>query len=414
MFVSPRLTTVVLALVFGVALFLSLQVGASGQSEGAPGGAIEGEGGEAYAAARLVVTYEEGAPEEAEKGAIEEIEGEVRENLDSIGTEIVALPEVADERPGRVRREALEQARQKLEDNPGVAAVSYDYLRKSSYNVNDRKFGRQPNLRKPGFPEAWSTEDGDGSAAAPGAARIAVVDTGIAANHRDLRGKVVAQRDFVNEDGTAEEERSGHGTHVAGIAAANTDNRRGIAGGCPDCEILAAKVLTETQEGYDSDIIEGIMWAADNDADVINLSLGGPERSPSLKKALNYAHDKGAVIVAAAGNSGTDVPDYPAAYPNVIAVAATDAADRPADFSNYGGYVDVAAPGTDILSTVRRGYKSYSGTSMATPHVAALAGLLAAQGETRDGIRSRILSTSRDLGPGYGAGRIDAGRAVGR
>lgn len=420
MFVPVRLTTVVLAVVFGVALFLFMQVGAWGQPEGAvPDGAVEKEGGEAYAAARLLVTYEKGAPEAAEQGAVEEVEGQVREEIAPLGAEVVALPGVAEERPGETRKEALAQAREELESKPGVASVSYDYLREPSYTVNDRKFSEQTNLRTPGFPAAWSVEDGDGSAAAPGAARIAVVDTGIAAKHRDLRGKVVAQRDFVNEDGTAEEERSGHGTHVAGTAAAKTDNRRGIAGGCPDCKILAAKVLTEGDNGeggFDSDIIQGIIWAADNDADVINLSLGNPQPNPALEKALNYAHDKGAVIVAAAGNNGQfgNKPDYPAAYPNVIAVAATDASDGPADFSNHGDYVDVAAPGTDILSTVRRGYGTYSGTSMASPHVAALAGLLAAQGETRDEIRSRILSTARDLGPGYGAGRIDASRAVRR
>ena len=415
MFVQARSTAVILAVIFGVALFLFLQVVASGQTEGAAQeeeGVIK-DGGDAYAASRLVVTYEEGIPESAEEGAVEQIEGQVREEIAPLDAEVVALPKVADERPGEARKEALAQAKQELESKPGVEEVSFDYLRKPSYTANDRKFRKQPNLTAPGFPAAWSVEDGDGSKAAPGAARIAVVDSGIAANHLDLRGKVVAQRDFVNEDAIAEEERSGHGTHVAGTAAAKTDNRRGIAGGCPDCKILAAKTLTEN-DGFDSNIIEGIIWAADNDADVINLSLGNPQPNPALEKALNYAHGQGSVLVAAAGNSGTDVPDYPAAYPNVIAVAATDASGRPANFSNYGDYVDVAAPGTNVLSTVRSGYTTYSGTSMSSPHIAALAGLLSARGETRDGIRSRILSAARDIGPEYGAGRIDARGAVGR
>ena len=112
---------------------------------------------------------------------------------------------MADKRPGETHKKALKQAREKLESKPGVATVSYDYLREPSYTVNAWKFAKQPSLRKPGFLAAWSVEDRDGNAAAPGAATIAVVDSGIAAKHRDLRGKVVAQRNFVNEDGVAEE-----------------------------------------------------------------------------------------------------------------------------------------------------------------------------------------------------------------
>ncbi len=251
-----------------------------------------------------------------------------------------------------------------------------------------------------------------------------MVDTGIDANHPDLKGKVIAQHDFVHNDGTAND-TAGHGTHVAGTIAASTNNGVGVAGGCPRCRLLAARVLAKNG-GYDSDIARGIVWSANNGARVINLSLGGAAYSTALKRAVDYAYNKGAVVVAAAGNTGNGTYHYPAAYPDVIAVAATDSADRRASFSSYGNWVDVAAPGVDILSTYPRwlesnfyepGYKFMEGTSMASPHVAALAGLLAAQGRSKSEIRFRLLSTADDIGPEgrdryTGAGLIDAAKAV--
>jgi thermitase len=145
---------------------------------------------------------------------------------------------------------------------------------------------------------------------------------------------------------------------------------------------------------------EGIKWSADHGAEVINLSLVHPEPSAVERAAIDYASDKGAVVVAAAGNGDTNDTAYPAAYlGGVIAVAATNRHDRRSSFSNYGGWVDVAAPGVDVLSTVRRGYDSRSGTSMATPHVSALAGLLASQGRSRANIEDLIMHTAVDLGP---------------
>ncbi len=413
MFVPVRLTTAVLAVVFGVALVLFLQAGASGQPEGAvQGEATEKRGGEDYAAARLVVTYEEGIPEATEEDAVEEVGGKVEEEISPLDAEVVTLPGVAGERPGEARKDALEQARRKLANEPGVEDVSYDYVREPAYTPNDRNFPEQYGLKKARFPQAWGSDrgnDGDG-------VRIAVVDTGIDSRHPDLKSKISAQADFVNDDRVAEDDDAGHGTHVAGIAAAVTNNRTGIAGGCPDCDLLVAKALTD-EGGFDSNIAESIIWSADRGAKVINLSFGGPEPARVLKESINYAHRKGAVVVAAAGNTGEELREYPAAYPRVIAVAATDARDRRAFFSSSGRYVDVAAPGVDILSTVPGGYASYSGTSFASPYVAALAGLLAGEGRSKNQIRRSILSTAQDLGPEgrdpeYGAGRIDASRAV--
>lgn len=211
---------------------------------------------------------------------------------------------------------------------------------------------------------------------------------------------------------------AGHGTHVAGVIAAQTGNGIGIAGGCPSCRLLVAKT-----DGFlfglmtDASIAEGINWSVNSGAKVINLSLGGPQRSTVLKNAIDRATSRGVVVVAAAGNEGTSTKSYPAAYKNVIAVAATGKRDERAGFSSFGDWVDVAAPGVDILSTYPGGYRSLDGTSFSSPHVAALAGLLSSQGRSRPEIHRRILTTAVDRGPTgrdpfYGEGRINAAAAV--
>ena len=421
---SARLTAVVAAILIGVACLLSFGVGAS---RGEPAtkergaGPVEGDAatGGAYAADGLIVTYEPGTTEPEEDEAAERAGGRIEEEIEPLNAAVVALPEAEKQPPGEARKRALERAKEKLEAAPNVASVEYDKLRTPSYTPNDPSFTRQWGLKLPGFPAAWDREDGDGSAAAPGAARIAVVDSGVQAAHPDLKGKVVAQRDFVNGDAVAEDNSSGHGTHVSGVAAATTRNSRGVAGGCPDCKLLGAKVLDAYGNAYSSDIAQGIIWSADNGAKVINLSLGGPGAVQIENDAVDYAISRGAVVVGAAGNNAQigNEPDYPAAHPPVVAVAATDRYDKRAAFSNHGGYVDAAAPGVGIYSTVPGGYGSLSGTSQATPHVAALAGMLAAQGRTGTEITSRITATAKDLGPVgrdpyYGAGRINAAAAV--
>ena len=168
----------------------------------------------------------------------------------------------------------------------------------------------------------------------------------------------------------------------------------------------------------DSRIVEGIDWSVNQGADVVNLSLGGPGDSSVLRTAVNRAYGRGAVVVAAAGNEGTNVPRYPAAYPKVIGVSATSADGTLARFSSRGSWVDLAAPGTNILSTSRSGgYDKWSGTSMSAPFVSGLAGLLASQGMSADAIRQRMQESAKDLGPAgydplYGHGRINADNAV--
>lgn len=213
---------------------------------------------------------------------------------------------------------------------------------------------------------------------------IAVIDSGVDLLHPDIKDKLKSSgRDIVNNDFDATDDL-GHGTHVAGIAAAATDNNEGIAGVAWNCQVLPVKVIDKEGSGLYSWLAEAIIWAADNQAAVINMSIGGDEPSNTLKEALRYAYQKGVVIIAATGNDSGPVL-YPAAYDDYcLAVAATDYNDTRPEWSNYGSEVDVAAPGVRIVSLVPRWYfgpDSFpygygTGTSMAAPHVAGLAALL--------------------------------------
>lgn len=260
---------------------------------------------------------------------------------------------------------------------------------------------------------------------------IAIVDTGVDMTHPELVSKLVSSgHDFANNDDDATDD-VWHGTHVAGIAAADTNNAEGIAGVAWNCRILPVKVTDATGDGFYSWIIDGIIWAADHGADVINVSLGGNFPDPFLEDACKYAHDKGAVVVAAAGNDGIALVLYPAAYDAyVLAVAASDYNDEIADFSSFGPEVDVAAPGVWILAPapqwyVGDGFLPYlfgSGSSMAAPHVAGLAALIKSVKPdlSVDDIMKLIRYTADDINktahPGRddyaGYGRINMTRAL--
>lgn len=258
-------------------------------------------------------------------------------------------------------------------------------------------------------PSAWEVTQGTEDVL------IAVVDTGVDLDHPDLSGKLLRGYDFVQRDSTPDD-RNGHGTHVAGIAAALTNNRRGVAGIAPRVKILPVRVLDADGDGSLDQVANGIIYAANQGAKVMNLSLGAPYDAYTLRRAIEYAWSRGCIIVAAAGNDGSNTPNYPAAYPSVISVASVDQNDRKSQFSNYGLSVDVAAPGSDILSTYHNGYYAYlSGTSMAAPHVAGLAGLLASQGRTQSQINDAIRNTADPIagtGVYWTHGRVNANEAV--
>ncbi len=396
----------IIAAVTALACFLAFAPGAGAQ---APARIDETEAGAPYVPGELLVAYKEDAPTGAASELAREIGGEVEERLPLVDAELVEFPQIKARPSEAVRERLLARKKERLERDPAVAAVDYNYVRSFSFVPNDPRFREQWHLRKVGAPSAWNRARGKG-------VRVAVIDSGIAPGHPDLRSKISAQRDFVDGDGTADDE-VGHGTHVAGVIAAATDNGRGVAGSCPSCRIIVAKIADQSSFD-DKNVIKGINWAVSRGAEVMNLSFSGPEESAVLERAINRAWRSGVVVVAAAGNAGDARAQYPAAYRNVISVSATNRQDRRASFSSYGPTIDVAAPGTGILSTQPpRAYGAQSGTSLAAPQVAALAGLLAEQGREAPAIRRRIQATARDLGPRgrdrfYGHGRVDFAAAT--
>lgn len=308
-----------------------------------------------------------------------------------------------------------------LSRHPDVVAVAPVQIRAASYVPNDPLWtDQQPYLSAVAAPAAWDVTHGSA------AVRIAVIDTGVDVAHPDLAGKVVAQRNTIAGDvATDVTDNVGHGTHVAGIAAAASDNAQGVVGTGFDASVLAVKA-GDVDGFLDDDIAAGITWAADNGARVINLSLGGISSTPELDAAVAYAQGKGVLIVAAAGNESSSAKSYPAAIAGVVAVGATDAAGQRAVFSNYGPWVTVAAPGMSIASTVptagseidpapTSGYAPASGTSMASPIVAGQAALLmgAVPNATAAQVRQAIVASAHDYaGLGLGTGQVDLALAL--
>jgi type VII secretion-associated serine protease mycosin len=242
--------------------------------------------------------------------------------------------------------------------------------------------------------KAWKMGKGNGKV------KVAVIDTGIDLAHPDLQGHLLPGYNAV-ASGEEPYDDVGHGTHVAGIIAARINNFEGIAGLSWFNPLIPIKVLDETGSGQSFAVADGIIWATDNGAKVINLSLGNYARSQFLLDAVRYAYSRDVVLIAAGGNESTDQLSYPAAFPEVLAVAAVDEKKNRAPFSNYGPYIDVAAPGVHIASTFPGdSYAALSGTSMAAPHVAALAALMRSACPTMKNrqVMSIIKTTASDIG----------------
>jgi subtilisin family serine protease len=248
---------------------------------------------------------------------------------------------------------------------------------------------------------------------------IAILDTGIDPNHQDLKGKLVEGFNTFDETNESTDQH-GHGTHVAGITGAITNNVTGIAGVSWYNPIMPIKVLDENGEGSLFEITSGIRWATDHGAKVINMSLGDSEPSQMLYDAIRYAYEKDVVLIAAAGNDNVGTPMYPAGYDEVLSVSAVDQEQQKAIFSNYGDHMDVTAPGEHIPSTFPdNNYVFMSGTSMAAPHVTGLAGLIRSlQPElNNEEVMQVIRQTAEDLGaeghdPYFGFGEISVAGAL--
>ena len=284
-------------------------------------------------------------------------------------------------------------------------------VRRLSYQPNGPFYPRVTTyLAAVGAPAAWEVTKGSASV------KIAVIDSGIDNAHPDLVGKVVGSYNAV--DGTTDVSDSiGHGTMVAGVAAAASDNAVGTTGVGFNSSLLAVKVADAAGLIYTDDVAAGIVWAADNGADVVNLSLGSAASDTTEANAISYARSRDVVVVAAAGNAGDTTPIYPAAYPGVLAVGATDAAGNRASFSSYGSWVSVGAPGVGIFSTAPQAasdfqpdYDTADGTSFSSPIVAGQVALLAAAAPTSSAavLRSAVVSSAHGYsGLGLGAGQID-------
>ncbi len=258
-------------------------------------------------------------------------------------------------------------------------------------------------------PSAWGISMGAG-------VKVAILDTGIDLDHPDLRANIAGGVNTISPRKTAEDD-NGHGTHVAGIVAA-VNNTIGVVGVAPQAKLYAIKALDRTGSGYLSDIIEGLQWCVANRMQVVNMSLGTTYNVPSFADAVKAVNNAGIVQVAAAGNSG-GATNYPAAYPEVISVAATDINNVRASWSCYGK-IDLAAPGVNIYSTYKGdSYATMSGTSMASPHVAGVVALRLARypGDSPAAVLFALQTAALDLGDVgwdiyYGAGLVQAPGAI--
>ena len=313
-----------------------------------------------------------------------------------------------------------------LSRDPRVEHAEPMAVYRETFVPNDPLYAsKQWHLRRVGAEKAWSYTCGQG-------VTVAVVDTGIACFDKgpfsrgtDLAGtRCEGGWNFVDDTREAYDDQ-GHGTHVAGTIAQTTDNGVGAAGLAFCASLMPVKVLNKQGFGTVANVAEGIRFAADEGAQIINLSLGGPIKSAILKDAVEHALDAGVVIVAAAGNSGKKV-GWPAAYPGVVAVSATDDTDKIAWFSSRGPEVAIAAPGVGVTQqTVCNGgrdkceiFGTFNGTSMASPHVAGVAAMIESLGVTRDdAVREALYASAREPAGGadpklYGAGILDGGAAA--
>ncbi|HUQ85732.1 MAG TPA: S8 family serine peptidase [Candidatus Limnocylindrales bacterium] len=382
--------------------------------------------GRDYARGQITVKFNDGVPDAEINKLLEKYSSRIRSTITGINVKVISVP-VGEE----------DNVRKELSKEEIVKYVEFDYIGHVLYTPNDPDFGIQWAHKNTGqdikgktgtanadvkIEQAWDIAKGAG-------VTVAVIDTGIDLDHPEFAGKVIEQKVFIENSFT----NNRHGTHVAGIVSANTNNGEGVAGACPECKLLSAKLDAENANDIEvSDETDAVIWAADKGAKVISMSIGDPFNSKSFGEAVAYAWNKGAVIVASAGNCGdsnyrsnycTEMNQifYPASYPNVVSVAATDNRDVRASFSTHGTWVDIAAPGEDIYSTLPSANGSYgylSGTSMAAPLVSGIAALIwsSPYGTSNQAVVDRLLKTADKIegtGSSWQNGRVNAASAVG-
>lgn len=363
-----------------------------------------------YSPDEIVVSYRSDVsiPLEERQKYHRSVNGEMVGKIERLGVEVIKVKDID-----------VDKASEILRRSPNVNYAEPNYKAYAYEITNDPgilekwQWGMYKTQAASSGESAWNLSKGNAGI------KVAVLDTGIDSSHEDLAGKVSAVRNCTNS--AKAEDFNGHGTHVAGIIAATSNNSKGVSGIGYNISLINAKVLGDDGSGYYSWIADCMVWATDQGAKVINLSLGGSQGAKVLEDAVNYAYKKGVVIVAAAGNEGSSNPSYPAYYANVLSVAATDSSDNKPGWSNWGNWVDVAAPGVSVYSTLpsysnaqkKLNYGTLSGTSMAAPHVAGLAGLIFAKSDGID--NTRVISAIEEnadkisgTGSSWKYGRINA------
>jgi subtilisin family serine protease len=256
-------------------------------------------------------------------------------------------------------------------------------------------------------PTVWNTTTGSSNVV------VAMLDTGVKYTLADLQAHFVPGYDFVNNDADPTDD-NGHGTTVAGVIGATANNNTGIAGLCWQCSLMPVKVLDNAGNGDYVNLANGITWATDHGADVISMSLVGPTDSSTLHSAVQYAHNHGVVLVAAAGNNSSSAQYFPAAYNEVLGVAGTQSDDTLYSWSDYGSWVKIAAPGCNYSTMISGSYGNFCGTSSATPAAAGIVALLrsAAPSASNSQIEAALESSAVKIGTGAACGRVDAAAAL--
>jgi len=347
-----------------------------------------------YAPGQLVVGLEDDATKAEVKTAVEDAGATVDQSIGAIDAKVLEVP------TGEV-----EEAIDSLEDSPAIEYVEREVVLEATDTVpNDTLWQDQWGPRRVRASRAWDATRGSSSLV------VAVVDTGVAYGHPDLQGLFVPGFDFVNNDADPRDDQ-GHGTAVAGVIAARTQNHEGQAGMCWKCSVMPVKVLDRNGSGPTSTIAAGIVWAVNHEARVINLSLGGAGTTQALQDAVHFAASQGVVVVAAAGNSGSSTKFYPAAYADALSVAATTSSDNLYDWSNRGrDWVQVAAPGCNVAPVRGGGYGNFCGTSSATPIVSGIAALALSldPGLGKDSLVQALRRTARRGIGGVEYGRVNA------
>lgn len=351
-----------------------------------------------YKPGQILVKPKAGLPSQVFENLLKTNNGKAIEVIGSLNVHVVSVPEKAEQ--------AVVNA---LSHNPNFEFAELDKAVDLSATPNDPSFPSAWHLPKIQAPAAWDSSVADGIV-------IAILDTGVDTNHSDLASQMVAGWNAV-DGSTATNDVYGHGTAVAGTAAAASNNGNGVASVTWNAKIMPVRITNRTDGyAYYSDIARGLNWAADNGADVANISYD-VSSSSSVSSAAQYMRSKGGMVVVAAGNSSVD-PGY-SDNPNMISVSSTNSSDAKSSFSNYGNYIDVAAPGEYILTTTNGGgYGNWSGTSFASPVTAGVVALImrANPSLTPNEIET-VLENSADKiaggwHPYYGNGRVNAANAV--